>query len=80
MKSHSLRNSFLIIVAIVIVAALIVLSGLFRTSSVAPQARQALSPEQMQALVPRGRELALAGDCFGCHSLPQGPMAPAAWP
>ena len=74
MKSHTLRNSILVIIAVVIVAALAVLFGLFRTSSVAPQAEQALSPEQMKSLIPRGRELALAGDCFGCHSLPQGPM------
>lgn len=74
MKSRTLRNSILVIIAVVIVAALAVLFGLFRTSSVAPQAKQALSPEQMKALFPRGRELALAGDCFGCHSLPQGPM------
>jgi mono/diheme cytochrome c family protein len=29
----------------------------------------------MQALVPRGQELERAADCFGCHSLPEGPMA-----
>lgn len=74
MKRHTLRNSILIIIAILVVVALVVLFGLFRSSSVAPQARQALSREQMRALAPRGRELALAGDCFGCHSLPQGPM------
>lgn len=74
MKRHALRNSILIIIAVLIVVALLIAFGLFRTSSVAPQARQSLSPEQMRALVPRGRELALAGDCFGCHSLPQGPM------
>lgn len=74
MKNYTLRTWILVILAIVVVAALAVLLGLFRTSNVAPQARQALSPEQMRALIPRGRELALAGDCFGCHSLPQGPM------
>ena len=74
MKSHALRNSIFVVIAVVIVAALAVLLGLFRTSGVAPQAERALSPEQMKALIPRGRELALVGDCFGCHSLPQGPM------
>nr|WP_291435253.1 cytochrome c [Desulfovibrio sp.] len=74
MKSHALRNSIFVVIAVVIVAALAVLFGLFRTSGVAPQAERTLSPEQMKALIPRGRELALAGDCFGCHSLPQGPM------
>lgn len=74
MKNHTLRNWILAVLAIGVVAALAVLLGLFRTSDVAPQARQPLSPEQMHALIPRGRELALAGDCFGCHSLPQGPM------
>ena len=74
MKNTIMRNWIVAIVVIAVVAALVVLSGLFRTSSVAPQAQQTLSPERMQALIPRGRELALAGDCFGCHSMPQGPM------
>ena len=74
MKNRLLRNWILAVIVIVVVAGFIVLSGLFRTSSVAPQARQTLSPERMEALIPRGRELALAGDCFGCHSQPQGPM------
>ena len=74
MKNTIMRNWIVAIVVIAVVAALVVLSGLFRTSSVAPQAQQTLSPERMQTLIPRGRELALAGDCFGCHSMPQGPM------
>ena len=74
MKNTIMRNWIVATVVIVVVAALVVLSGLFRTSSVAPQAQQTLSPERMQALIPRGHELALAGDCFGCHSMPQGPM------
>jgi mono/diheme cytochrome c family protein len=36
---------------------------------------QPLTPAQMAELVPRGRELARAGDCFGCHSTANGPMA-----
>lgn len=75
MKSHKLRNWILIIIALAALVALAILLGVFRTSSVAPQAEQALTQEQMQVLIPRGRELALAGDCFGCHSLPEGPMA-----
>ncbi|WP_165064285.1 cytochrome c [Desulfovibrio sp. ZJ200] len=74
MKRTTLRNSLLVVIAVLLVVAILILAGLFRSSSVAPQARQSLSPDQMRALVPRGRELALAGDCFGCHSLPQGPM------
>lgn len=75
MKSHRLRNSILAIIVLGALVALPILFGLFRQSSVAPQAQQPLSAEQMQSLIPRGRELALAGDCFGCHSLPEGPMA-----
>lgn len=75
MKSHRLRNSILAIIVLGALVALPILFGLFRQSSVAPQAQEPLSAEQMQSLIPRGRELALAGDCFGCHSLPEGPMA-----
>lgn len=79
MKNTIMRNWIVAIVVIAMVAALVVLSGLFRTSSVAPQAQQTLSPERMQTLIPRGRELALAGDCFGCHSMPQGRWELAVW-
>lgn len=74
MKCHKLRKLILAIIIILLIAALAIFLGLFRPSNVAPQAEQTLSPEQMKELVPRGRELAIAGDCFGCHSLPQGPM------
>lgn len=74
MKNNKLRNWIVAVIVIIVVVALAILLGLFRTSSVAQQSREALSPEQMQTLIPRGRELALAGDCFGCHSQPQGPM------
>lgn len=70
-----MRKSILVFLALVIVGGLSVLFGLFRTSSVTADVEQPLSSEQMKALIPKGRELALAGDCFGCHSLPQGPMA-----
>ncbi|SUV67171.1 dehydrogenase, cytochrome C subunit [Bordetella avium] len=74
-KKHGLRNTFLGIVAVVIVLGLAVLFGAFRSSSVAPGVDQPLTDAQMQELRPRGQELALAGDCFGCHSKPQGPRA-----
>lgn len=75
MKSHGvLRKILLAVLAVIILFALAVFFGLFRTSSVAPGVNQPLSEAQMQELRPRGRELALVGDCFGCHSKPQGPM------
>lgn len=80
MKNRTLRNSILFIVAVGLVVGLAVLLGAFRSSSIAPQADKPLSPEQMQALIKRGRELALAGDCFGCHSLEQGPMGAGGLP
>ncbi|MVW70840.1 c-type cytochrome [Bordetella sp. 15P40C-2] len=75
MKRRGLRNTILIILAVLIVATLAVLLGAFRTSSVAPGVDQPLTEDQKRELLPRGRELALAGDCFGCHSKPQGPRA-----
>lgn len=74
MKNRKLRNVLLAIIVVMFIVALAILFGLFRTSSVGADVEQPLTPEQMQDLIPRGRELALAGDCFGCHSLPQGPM------
>ena len=74
MKKNKLRSWIVAVIVIIVVVGFAILLGLFRTSSVAQQSREALSPEQMQALIPRGRELAMAGDCFGCHSQPQGPM------
>ena len=74
MKNHRIRNVILGLVILCILGGLAMLAGLFRVTAVSPQAQQPLTPQQMQALIPRGRELALAGDCFGCHSLAQGPM------
>lgn len=74
-KSHRFRNTLLVIVVLGIVLAIAVLLGAFRSSRVAPGVDTPLSSDQMQQLLPRGRELALAGDCFGCHSKPQGPRA-----
>ena len=43
MKSHTLRNSLLGILILLIVLSIAVLVGVFRSSSVAPQAKQPLS-------------------------------------
>lgn len=75
MKSHRLRNWIIAIILIGAIVALSILFGLFRSSEVAPQTKEPLPAETMKSLIPKGRELALAGDCFGCHSLPEGPMA-----
>src|SRR5690625_358098 len=75
MKSHRLRNTIWIIILLIIVFCIAVLFGAFRTSSVAPQAKEQLSADEMQVLAKKGRELVLAGDCFGCHSQPSGPQA-----
>jgi len=75
MKRNGLRTTLWIIVAALALLVIAVLLGAFRTSSVDPSAAQPLSDEQKRELLPRGRELTLAGDCFGCHSMTQGPMA-----
>ncbi|KAA0969066.1 c-type cytochrome [Aureimonas fodinaquatilis] len=75
MKQHRFRNSIFVLVVLGCSAGLAILAGAFRQSAVAPAAEQPLTAQQMADLAPRGRELALAGDCFGCHSLPEGPMA-----
>lgn len=54
--------------------AILVLSGVFRQSGVSADVKEPLSEAQMLALIPKGRELALAGDCFGCHSRSDGEM------
>lgn len=75
MKKHPIRTLILAVIALGIVGALAILLGAFRQDSVDAAVAKPLSDEQMQALIPKGRELALAGDCFGCHSTPEGPMA-----
>ena len=75
MQRHRLRNSLLVIACLGALLALAVLLGWFRTSSVAENAKQPLTAAQKQDLLPVGRELALAGNCLGCHSQPQGPKA-----
>lgn len=70
-----LRKIILAMILIVAVVCIAILLGTFRSTSVAPGVDTPLSAEKMQQLIPRGRELAMAGDCFGCHSQPEGPKA-----
>lgn len=74
MKTHRLRNIIYIIILFVIVLGVAILFGAFRSSSIAPQAKEPLAADDMKVLVSKGRELVLAGDCMGCHSQPQGPQ------
>jgi mono/diheme cytochrome c family protein len=71
------RLYYIALAALLIVGAggFSVFLGVFRASSLTPDVKTPLSAEQLHALVPRGQELARAADCFGCHSLPEGPMA-----
>ena len=73
MRRNRLRNGLLGLAVVTVVVAVAILLGLFRPSTVAPDVKQPLTEAQIQELLPRGRELALAGNCMGCHSLPQGP-------
>ncbi|MEX6212045.1 hypothetical protein AB6G58_22765 [Providencia huaxiensis] len=71
-KSSSIRKTFYIIIVIFIALILAILFGAFRTSSIATNIDKPLTSEEIAKLLPRGQELATAGDCFGCHSLPEG--------
>lgn len=65
------------IVTVVVLGAVVatpILLGVFRQSNVPESVEVPLTNEQMKALIPKGKELAMAGDCFGCHSLPTGGM------
>ena len=73
MKSKRLRNSVLAVVVLLVLLALAVLLGFFRSSSVSADVKQPLTDAQKHDLLPAGRELALAGNCLGCHSQAQGP-------
>lgn len=70
-----MRKTLLVILAIIVLGGVTVLIGTFRGSHVSVAAFEPLSSEEMAALAPRGRELAFAGDCLGCHSTSQGPIA-----
>ena len=68
------RKWFVSIIILGVVVSVPILLGIFRQSSVSKEIEIPLTDAEMQALIPRGQELALAGDCFGCHSLPNGAM------
>ncbi len=74
-KSRSIRKILYTIIIVGILFSLAVLFGAFRTSSIGPNLEKPLTSEEVVKLIPRGKELAIAGDCFGCHSLPEGPLA-----
>lgn len=74
------RNLFALVVLAVVAGCLAVAFGAFRRSTVAPGLDVPLTPAQMADLAPRGRELALAGDCFGCHSRAEGPIGAGGLP
>ena len=73
-KTSRVRKWLIRIIVLGIVIAAPILLGVFRQSSVALEIEAPLTEAQMEALIPKGKELALAGDCFGCHSLPNGAM------
>ena len=75
MTRHPARTTLVVLFGIGVVGGLAVLFGAFRHDDRAEGVDEPLTPAEMAALAPRGRELALAGDCFGCHSRPEGPMA-----
>jgi len=64
-----------LVLALLLVSGLAVFLGAFRGSSVTDAVDRPLSADDMRELLPRGRQLAMAGDCFGCHSRPEGPRA-----
>lgn len=73
-RSGRFKRLLVFLVLIVVIGSILILLGVFRQDTVSSVAKQPLSDEQMVALIPKGRELALAGDCFGCHSRPNGEM------
>lgn len=75
MKSHGAYRIIFILILAVITLGLMILFGVFNTSRVGPQAKQPLAENELRQLIPKGRELVMAGDCLGCHSQAQGPKA-----
>lgn len=73
-KRSRWKRWFLGFIVLGIIGSLAILLGAFRASSVSIDVEEPLSEKAMMALIPKGRELALAGDCFGCHSRPNGEM------
>lgn len=74
-RTRRLRPLWLLLLLALLLLGLAVFLGLFRPSSVSADIEHPLSADDMRELRPRGRELAMAGDCFGCHSRAEGPMA-----
>jgi mono/diheme cytochrome c family protein len=59
-------------IMLVAVVALAVFAGLFERSVVTSDIEQPLSPDQMKSLPKRGSYVALAADCFACHTAKNG--------
>src|SRR5690606_6585210 len=74
MTSHRMRRALWAVLLLLALLMLAVYLGFFRSSSVGADVEQPLSVDDMRQLLPRGREMAAAADCFGCHSTPQGPL------
>lgn len=75
MTKHRLRPVLWIALLLGLLLMLAVFLGLFRGSSVGADIERPLSADELQQLLPRGREMASAADCLGCHSTAQGPLA-----
>ena len=71
-RKGGLKRSIIWFLLLLIAFAVLVLIGIFRQDS--DISNSTLSKGEMQALIPKGRELALAGDCFGCHTREGGEM------
>ncbi|MER1968487.1 cytochrome c [Castellaniella sp. GW247-6E4] len=74
-RSRPQRALWLALALILLLGLAAVFLGLFRATSVTEAVARPLSEDEVRELLPRGRQLAMAGDCFGCHSKPEGPRA-----
>lgn len=73
-KGGRLKKLVIWLLLIIIIFSVLVLLGVFRQDSVSETAKRPMTEAEMAVLIPKGRELALAGDCFGCHSRSDGEM------
>ncbi len=73
-KKGRFKRWFYSLLLLLFIGAILTYAGVFRSSAVDSRFEKPLSKDEIEQLIPRGRELALAGDCFGCHSRPNGPM------
>lgn len=71
-QKGGLKRWFIWLLLLLIILAVLILIGVFRQDSVTTKGT--LSEAEMKALIPKGRELAFAGDCFGCHTREGGEM------